>query len=40
MAGREHNFIDYKITVVTPLRFYTMDIRDDAPTDSNQYFNL
>ena len=39
-AGREHDFIDYKITVVTPLRCYTMTMRDEAPADANQYFNL
>lgn len=39
-AGREHDFIDYKITVVTPLRCYTMTMRDEAPADANQYFNI
>lgn len=39
-AGREHDFIDYKITVVTPLRCYTMTMRDEAPVDANQYFNI
>lgn len=39
-TGREHDFIDYKITVVTPLRYYTMTMRDEAPADANQYFNL
>lgn len=36
--GRENDFVDYKITVVTPLRSYTMTERTYAPTDSNQYF--
>ncbi len=39
-AGRTYNFVDYKITVVTPLRCYTMNMRENAPTDANQYFNL
>lgn len=38
--GREHDFADYKITVVTPLRTYTMMERQNAPTDSNQYFEI
>ncbi|MBP3366154.1 MAG: antibiotic biosynthesis monooxygenase [Treponema sp.] len=36
--GRESDFVDYKITVVTPVRSYTMTERTYAPTDSNQYF--
>lgn len=36
--GRENDFADYKITVVTPLRCYTFTERTNAPTDSNQYF--
>ncbi len=38
--GRECDFSEYKITVVTPLRCYTMSMREEAPTDSNQFFNL
>lgn len=40
MAGRGHDFAECKITVVTPLRCYIMDMRDEAPADANQYFNL
>ena len=36
--GRENDFVDYKITVVTPIRCYTMTERSDAPADSNEYF--
>ena len=36
--GRIVDFADYKITVVAPLRFYTMTERKDAPADSNQYW--
>ena len=39
-TGREQDFIDYKITVVTPLRYYTMTLRDEAPADANKYFNI
>ena len=39
-AGRERDFEDYKITVVTPLRTYTMTGRDEAPDDSNQFFDI
>lgn len=35
--GRENDFTDYKITVVTPLRTYTMTDRTKAPEDSNKY---
>ena len=38
--GRMHDFMDYKITVVTPLRSYSMTDRQDAPADSNQYFEI
>lgn len=38
--GREMNFVDYRITVVTPLRTYSMTQRQNAPTDSNNFFNL
>lgn len=36
--GRMEDFVDYKITVVTPIRTYTMDNRENAPKDSNEYF--
>lgn len=36
--GRIEDFADYKITVVTPLRSYTMTDRKNAPADSNEYF--
>lgn len=36
--GRENDFSDYKITVVTPIRSYTMTQRQDAPADSNEFF--
>lgn len=39
-AGRDTDFVDYKITVVTPLRTYTMNERKNAPTDSNDYFQI
>lgn len=35
--GRENDFLDYKITVVTPLRSYTMADRTEAPGDSNEF---
>lgn len=38
--GRMTDFIDYKITVVSPVRCYTMSTREEAPKDSNQYFNV
>ena len=38
--GRAEDFADYKITVVTPLRCYTIASREEAPEDSNLYFNL
>lgn len=34
--GRMEDFADYKITVVTPVRTYTMQERAEAPDDSNQ----
>lgn len=37
-AGRMEDFVDYKITVVSPLRIYTMKNRQEAPADSNAYF--
>lgn len=39
-VGRIEDFIDYKITVVTPIRTYTMDSRGNAPKDSNEYFEI
>ena len=36
--GRENDFVDYTITVVTPIRCYTMTERSDAPADPNEYF--
>lgn len=36
--GRMEDFVDYTITVVTPVRRYTMNERKEAPADSNQYF--
>ncbi len=38
--GRTEDFIDYAITVVKPVRQYTMNARKDAPTDSNKYFGM
>ena len=37
-AGREEDFEDYRITVVTPLRTYTLEDRGEAPGDSNACF--
>ena len=34
--GRMNDFADYKITVVTPVRTYTMTDRTQAPADSNK----
>lgn len=39
-AGREQDFASYQITVVTPLRTYTLDSREEAPADSNQFFSV
>ena len=39
-VGRMEDFEDYKITVVTPVREYTMQDRKNAPDDSNKYFNV
>ena len=39
-SGRMNDFADSKITVVTPLRSYTMTERSDAPEDSNKYFEI
>lgn len=38
--GRMNDFADYKITVVTPVRTYTMTDRIDAPADSNKYLEV
>lgn len=38
--GRINVFESYKITVVTSIRSYTMDSRNNAPTDSNEYFGV
>lgn len=38
--GRMYEFADYKITVATPIRTYTMTDRHDAPTDSNHFFEV
>lgn len=38
--GRLHDFEDYKITVVTPLRTYTMTERQNAPADSNHFLEV
>lgn len=38
--GRTEDFIDYTITVLTPVRQYTMNTRKNAPTDSNKYFGV
>ena len=38
--GRANDFADYQITVVTPVRTYTMTGREEAPTDSNTCFEV
>ncbi|WP_294547778.1 antibiotic biosynthesis monooxygenase family protein [uncultured Bacteroides sp.] len=38
--GRMTDFINYKITVVNPIRCYTMGSREKAPLDSNLYFDV
>ena len=38
--GRMNDFSDYKITVVTPVRSYTMNDRAAAPADSNAYLEV
>lgn len=38
--GRMNDFADYKITVVTPVRTYTMTDRTEAPADSNEYWEV
>ena len=37
-AGRMEDFVDYTITVVHPVRCYSMCAREEAPADSNQFF--
>lgn len=36
--GRKIDFSDYKITVVSPIRSYTMADRAEAPIDSNSFW--
>ena len=38
--GRMNDFADYKITVATPVRSYTMNDRAAAPADSNEYLEV
>lgn len=38
--GRMNDFADYKITVVTPVRTCTMTECQDAPADSNHFFEV
>ena len=38
--GRDEIFADYSITVLTPTRHYTMNLRNEAPQDSNKYFKI
>ena len=38
--GRTSDFMDYKITVATSVRCYAMNSRNEAPRDSNRYFNV
>ena len=38
--GRIEDFMDYTITVATPVRSYTRNNRKEAPADSNQYFSM
>ncbi len=37
--GRETMFKSFRITVASKLRTYTMDERDEAPQDSNDFFS-
>lgn len=39
-SGRKNDFTDYKITVVTPVRTYTMTDRTEVPEDSNKYLEV
>lgn len=38
--GIKNDFADYKITVVTPVRTYTLTDRTEAPKDSNIYLEV
>ena len=38
--GRMEDFSDYTITVVTPVRSYTMTQRQGAPADSNSFLGV
>ena len=38
--GREEDFVDYIITVVTPRRSYSMTRRESAPEDSDLFFKI
>lgn len=38
--GRMNDFADYKITVATPIRTYTMTDRTQAPADSKEYWEV
>lgn len=38
--GRMNDFTDYRITVVTPVRTYTMTDRTEAPQDSTEYHGV
>lgn len=38
--GRDKYFESYRITVVSPIRSYTLEERAEAPQDSNDYFDL
>lgn len=38
--GRREDFADYTITVVTPVRSYTMPQRQGAPVDSNSFLGV
>lgn len=35
--GKMEDFADYKITVVSPVRSYTMGNREEAPAASNSF---
>ena len=37
--GRENLFADFQITVVTPLRTYSLNDHGEAPEDSRAYFD-
>lgn len=38
--GRIEDFVDYKITLVAPIRTYTMSDRQGAPEDSNRFLEV